>query len=256
MHGTASTCLAVFVASVAVACGSNESTAPQGTPTIERLEFAWTEVRAGDPLFLVAHLQPGERDVTERVLLQVSSGNSRTVSLDPFAGCGPVADEAHFPWAGCSDEALTTLVDASAGRVFVGFKEALAERGVDGRGTVLTSDTTTDRMKEWLRGEGVTITSEYLQPAVAAVMEPDEDLVARVRNHPNIAYVEPIFPGERVSGASGVSEPLVDLVRREGLVSVIPTNGSGIRIAPGDSLIATYRQPDGSTIVARARVHH
>jgi hypothetical protein len=101
-------------------------------------------------------------------------------------------------WSALSDAALAAEVGRACGRVFIGFREAGQSRGVDEWGRVLTSAGTVARMRQLVRERGVVIEHEYdLIPAVAGRMPVGLELVRELRHHPNVDYLEPIFPGTR-----------------------------------------------------------
>lgn len=102
------------------------------------------------------------------------------------------------PWAELTEAQLREEVERACGRVSIGFKEAEAARGVDEQGRVLTAPGTVARMKAYLVNLGVALELEYeLLPAVVARMPARQELVAELRSHPNVDYLEPAFPGTR-----------------------------------------------------------
>jgi hypothetical protein len=118
--------------------------------------------------------------------------------LAVLAGCAhdsPSAPPAPTPQA-LAAQALADSINAAGGRAFIGFKEAGTARGVDEKGRVLVSPETVNRMRQYVASQGITV--EYastLIPSVVARLRADGALVARLLAHPNIVYVEPIFPG-------------------------------------------------------------
>lgn len=89
-------------------------------------------------------------------------------------------------------------IDRACGRVFVGFKEEGAIRGVDPQGRSLTSAETVARMTTYLGEREITIQWAGVDlPHVSARMSARLDLVTELRRHPNVDYLEPIFPGAR-----------------------------------------------------------
>lgn len=114
------------------------------------------------------------------------------------AGCTPRPSQAAGAWRGLSDAELLAEVERACGRVFIGFKEADAARGVNEQGESTTSPETVVRMKSFVRERGVAIELEYeLMPTIAGWMPARLDLVAALRQHPNVDVIEPIFPGSR-----------------------------------------------------------
>lgn len=102
------------------------------------------------------------------------------------------------PWHELSDAELRIEIDMACGRVFVGFKEKGATRGVDPQGRSLTSAETFARMKVYLVERGITIDWAGIDlPHVSARMSARLALVTELRSHPNVDYLEPIFPGTR-----------------------------------------------------------
>jgi hypothetical protein len=119
---------------------------------------------------------------------------------DPTAAatCTPQPSNATGAWRGLSDAELLAEVERACGRVFIGFKETNASRGVNEQGENITSEETIVRMKAFVREHGVTIESEFrLIPTIAGRMPPRLDLVTTLRQHPNVDMIEPIFPGSR-----------------------------------------------------------
>jgi subtilisin family serine protease len=105
-------------------------------------------------------------------------------------------DRRNTRWWKMTDAELAQAVESAGGRVFIGFKEASAEGGVDNRGRVLTSAGVVRSIKEHLRSLNVAIEweSKSSMPMVGAKIP--VALVASLRAHPNIDYIEPIFPGK------------------------------------------------------------
>lgn len=103
------------------------------------------------------------------------------------------------PWWYMSDSELTAAVEAASGRVAVGFKNEGARGGVDRRGRVLASSQSEEEGKGFLRERGLTFDVEFeLLPAVSLTLPRGrEGLVAEIRAHPNVDYIEPLFPGTR-----------------------------------------------------------
>lgn len=96
-----------------------------------------------------------------------------------------------------SDEQLHARIKAAKGRVFIGFKEAGAQRGVGPHGEILASRETVQRMRTYLTNLGVRL--EYASasmPFVGAHVPDDFALIVILRQHENVDYIEPIFPGK------------------------------------------------------------
>ena len=129
-------------------------------------------------------------------------------SLAALAGCHAVLATADMscvqtrafskPWHDLSDAELRIEIDRACGRVFVGFKEEGSIRGVDPQGRSLTSAETVARMKSHLVEREITIEWAGIDlPHVSARMTARLELVTELRRHPNVDYLEPIFPGTR-----------------------------------------------------------
>ena len=114
------------------------------------------------------------------------------------AECEPQQSTATAPWNQLSDAQLHAEIQRACGRVFLGFKEADASRGVDEQGRSITSAETVARMKSYVLERGFTVEHEYqLIPTVAGRIPTRLDLVTELRSHPNIDNIEPLFPGAR-----------------------------------------------------------
>jgi len=111
--------------------------------------------------------------------------------------CDPSTATRQFaaPWAELSDSELRIEIERACGRVFVGFKEAAAARGVDSQGRSLTTQETVTRMKQYLLERGFSVEWAADLPHVTGRMSPRLELVGELRDHPNVDYLEPIFPG-------------------------------------------------------------
>lgn len=104
-------------------------------------------------------------------------------------------------YACLSDAALLREIARVDGQVFVGFKEAGSARGVDELGRSLTSEATSQATKRMLLGVGMTFTWQASTiPAVAGTIPLDRKLLALLRAHSNVDYIEPVtsgsFPGQ------------------------------------------------------------
>jgi len=131
-------------------------------------------------------------------VLLVWSGVTGCSASDELAGpCSPAASrQFSADWNQLSDAQLYGEVVAACGRVFVGFKEASATRGVDQYGHNLTSAETISRTKRYLIDRGFTFEWESSDlPHASARMPLSRELVSEMRRHSNIDYLEPIFPG-------------------------------------------------------------
>ena len=128
--------------------------------------------------------------------------------LAVLVGCDAVLDQSDMecvetrafarPWHELSNSELRIEIARACGRVFVGFKEEGAARGVDPQGRSLTSPETFARMKAYLTDRAISIEWAGIDlPHVTARMPAQVELVAELRSHPNVDYVEPIFPGTR-----------------------------------------------------------
>jgi hypothetical protein len=126
--------------------------------------------------------------------LPTDAGPAATAAVCVWEEARPASSLA---WSALSDAALAAEVERACGRVFIGFREAGQSRGVDERGRVLTSAETVARMRQLVRERGVVIEHEYDLPAIAGRMPVGLELVRELRHHPNVDYLEPIFPGTR-----------------------------------------------------------
>lgn len=164
----------------------------------------------------------------------------------PASAALPASAQEHAaPWRGMTDAELAGHVARAGGRVFIGFKELGAARGVDARGRVLVSEATVGRAKADLRARGLELEREYrLTPTVVARIP--AHLVPVLRKLPFVDVVEPIFPGERLAQSTPWS------VSQIGAPAVWPTTrGAGVKLlvidsgAPGShedlSVAARYR---------------
>lgn len=112
--------------------------------------------------------------------------------------CEPQQSTATVPWSQLSETQLHGEIQRACGRVFLGFKEADASRGVDEQGRSITSAETVARMKSYVLERGFSMEHEYqLIPTVAGRIPTSLELVSELRSHPNVDTVEPIFPGSR-----------------------------------------------------------
>jgi hypothetical protein len=200
---------------------------------LRSLQFTQSQAAVGQSLVLLAEPLAAGECSPQPVRLSVTSGAQDTAWL-------------RSPFDSLSDAEFTALIADLDGRVLIGFKEADAAQGVDETGHSITSVETVKRMKDWVRQQGMTIFFEYtLTPTIAATMAADVELVARVRGHENVDYLEPDMVGE-YTAAPGPE-------RSARLVTVIPTSAGGdgsLRVQPGDRVTAEYHQPDGSVLRA------
>ena len=228
-----------FGAAMGLSC-AQEVTAPRGEIMLESLQFARSEVQAGEPLIVIAQPATGESVVRQPLLVRTSSGGRQQTFVSP--------------WDGQTDKELTVAIAQWGGRAFIGFKEADARRGVDEHGFNITSSATVERMKQWVREQGMTITLEYqLTPTVVVLMAPDEQLVSRIRHHENVDHLEPVTVGSY--GAESEGGKTEDLPLR--LAAVIPTSpesGGRLSVRRGDTITAEYHQPNGAVLTATASI--
>jgi hypothetical protein len=249
-----------FIAIFGSAC-NQEVIAPVGDILLESLEFVSTEVDPGEPLILIGRTAAEEVIGPQPFVIRVSSGARLQGSLRAFVSdcfrqrvrAGESEQAAvRGCWAALSDEEIAALIGvASDNRVMIGFKEADAEWGVDEQGQNITSEETLDRMKEWVQKRGVVITREsVLIPSITGTMPARADLVASIRGHENIDYLEPSLPGEPFGG-------FPDGTGSRGVLIAILTRGRSVAehlVRSGDVVTAEYRQPDGSVLQATASV--
>lgn len=157
----------------------------------------------------------------------------------------PAAQEHAAPWSGMTDEELARHVEKAGGRVFVGFKEPGAARGVDGRGRVLVSRETVSRAKADLRARGLAFEMEYqLTPTVVTTIP--ASLVPVLRKLPFVDVVEPIFPGVRLAQSTPWS---VSQVRAPQTWAT--TRGAGVKVLIIDS--GTPASHEDLSVTARKR---
>ena len=98
---------------------------------------------------------------------------------------------AETPWRRMTETQLSAEIVKAGGRVFIGFKEALADRGVDELGRVFTSQATLVMAKASVRSLGIEITMEFgSMPHVVARMP--AHLLSQLRRNPLVEYVEPV----------------------------------------------------------------
>lgn len=112
--------------------------------------------------------------------------------------CTPGQSTTTMPWRQLPTPQLIAEVQRACGHVFIGFKEADAAYGEDEQGRSITSAETTARMKALLLERHVTFTEEFPNaPFIAGTMPIRPGLFIELRLHPNIDYIEPMFPGTR-----------------------------------------------------------
>lgn len=246
---------------VLAACRDEPLEPKAGTVVLERIEFVRSSARPGETLALTARLAAGEPMPNAPLSVRISTGSASTMIRLSVRGNCPrelTPEEVNArasAWASCSAEGLVAEIARAEGRVFIGFKEADAERGVDARGNVLVSPVTVERMKERLAALGIAVEHEYgLTPAVVAHMPVNPGLVSVLRTHPNVDYLEPVLPGDWGAEGAGLD---ARSGARDDLVGIVPTaatDGSELRVRVGDLVRATYRQPDGSLLTAQSRI--
>lgn len=235
-----------------IACQQQPLTPEPGEIMLESLQFTQSTARVGETLVLSARAEQGETASPQPVHLTTSSGERTAVLLNGQGSDCPknlTAEDFNSPvrisaWDSCSDVELTALIHDAQERAFIGFKEANADRGVDEKGRVLVSDETIEQMKAYVQTLGVTIRSNHDDaPYISATVPAKLSLISHIRNHPNIDYLEPIIPGERLAADSPVQSNLV-------LTAISPeiVAEAGISVESGTALTAEYRQPDGSIL--------
>jgi hypothetical protein len=202
---------------------------------LKSIQFAQSEVAAGEPLILIATPADPSSNVQAVFQLSASSGASRTDTLNV--------------WARMSDQEILNVLAQTGGRVAVGFKESGAERGVSPQGQNLTSAATVQHMREYIVSRGATIVDSGSDlPYVVANVPLSQPLVGSLRQHPNVDYFEPILPGERLGGTTQSANFLVSVT------ATGPHGATGLQVRSGDTVTAVYRQPDGTTLRTSAGV--
>jgi subtilisin len=148
------------------------------------------------------------------------------------------------PWRAMSDQELSAFVQRAGGRVFIGFKEPGATRGVDAQGRPLVGEGTINAAKRDLRSRGLTFEHEFtLAPTV--VTRIPAHLVPVLRRLPFVDNVEPILPGEWLSqtipwNVTRIASPRVWST----------TRGAGVKLLMIDSGISAH---EDLTWTARTR---
>ena len=169
-----------------------------------------------------------------------STDTSPAVAVAP----APAAQEA-APWRAMSDGELAENVERAGGRVFIGFKEPGAARGVDARGRVLVSAAAVARAKADLRARGLAFEHEFqLTPTVVARIP--AHLVPVLRRLPFVDVVEPIFPGKRLAQNVPWSVSQIEAPRVWST-----TRGAGVKVLIVDS--GTPSSHEDLPVVARRR---
>lgn len=237
-------CSLAFV--LAVAACSREPAAPSSSGTrLESLSFVSPSVAVGDPLILTASTATSV-SVPIAVDVTASSGSHVVAQL----GSWSATNDRLGPWSDMTAAELGAYFTASRGGGVIGFKEANAAAGVDSLGNSLVSDSTVARTTQWVEDQGITVTRRYgLIPAVVVdlPMPIDVQLITKIRTNANIDYLEPDVPlkfNQDPPSGAGV------------LGAVIATTGSatGLMVRSGDTVTATYVQPDGSKLSARVAI--
>jgi len=227
---------------------------PVGATVLTDLAFGTTEIDAGDST-IVYGVAAGQEAVPETVRLSTTQGAELTLELVPtlvpdssdpetWVQCGDGEKDGRSYWSACTNAQiaayLAKITDVT--NAIIGFKEADQERGVD-HGEVLVSDATVQLMKAWIEQVGISIEYEYvLSPSVAVHVPIDLELIGVVRGDPRIDYFEPNSVG---CWARGPCPPAPNL-----LVGVVDLSNLNPSPGPGTSLIAEYRQPEGSVLKA------
>ncbi|MGD2153104.1 MAG: S8 family serine peptidase [Gemmatimonadales bacterium] len=112
-------------------------------------------------------------------------------------GAAPV-EPVNTQWSRMSDEELTRAVEDANGRVFIGIKKPGAVRGVNTKGQVIVAAEVIADAKAALLARGLKLEREYrLIPAVVTTIAPQD--VRSLRHLPFVDYLEPIFPGRRLT---------------------------------------------------------
>lgn len=250
-HTSVSRMLVVATSGAALsALGCDPPTAPY-SGELESLAFAQSQVAVGAPVVLTgAAIGSATSAVRVGLQLTTSSGASLQAAL--------------APWKEMTDAEILAVLGQAGGRATLGFKEVGQSRGVDASGRVLVSPATVERMKAYIRSQGLTITYEYDMPAVAAQVPLDLAVVTRLRSHPNVDYLEPIIPGTYLSvfadgSPTAASAGTITEQSNQStvLATVVPTTGgagAGLRVRSGDVITATYRRADGEILSAVATV--
>lgn len=116
----------------------------------------------------------------------------KSLALVLTMACGADAPLGPRGEATRADAQLWAAIVQVDGRVSIGFKEANAARGVDATGRNVTSVETAHAMKRLLLSRGMTFSWQSSgQAAVSGRLPLDLALVAELRRHPNIDYLEP-----------------------------------------------------------------
>ncbi len=227
---------------------------PVGTTVLTALAFGATVIDAGESTILYG-VAAGQEAVPETVRLSTTQGAVLTLELvttlvqdstDPgsWVQCGDGEKDGRSPWSACTDAQIAAYLARihEVTNAIIGFKEAGQERGVD-HGEVLVSDATVQLMRAWIEQIGISIHHEYLlSPSVAVHVPIDLELIGTVRDEPRIDYFEPNSVG---CFARGPCPPAPNL-----LVGVVDLSNLNPPPSPGTSLIAEYRQPEGSVLKA------
>jgi hypothetical protein len=225
-----------------------------GTTVLTALSFGVPEIDAGGSTILYG-VASGQEAVPETVRLSTHQGAVLTLALAPtlvqdstdpgiWVRCGNGERDGRSPWSACTDAQIAAYLARiqEVTNAIIGFKEADQERGVD-HGKVLVSDATVQRMKAWIEQIGIRIVYEYLlSPSMAVHVPIDLELIGMVRDEPRIDYFEPNSVG---CWARGFCPPAPNL-----LVGVVDLSSLDPPPGPGTSLIAEYRQPEGSVLKA------
>lgn len=88
------------------------------------------------------------------------------------------------------------LISNANGKVSIGFKETGSGYGVDPQGRNVTSDETVATMRQLILSRGVEVSYDFkFIPAVIGRIPLSPALVAELRRHPNVDYLEPDVGG-------------------------------------------------------------
>lgn len=207
-------------------CGSAEA------PTAH-YKLSWIAVdggvKVGEPALLYA--QPVDTTDTGAVRVEIRiTGNPTTSVL------------LHRRWAGLPDDQLAAVINGGAccarGQAAIVIKEAGAPTAP---GAQPVSDSTFAADSAWVSSRMTITSADRGWPQFNVQMAATPQLVHDIRALPTVRYFEPTQfdpftdPGRYVDAA-----PLLAVVYTDAV--------HGVHVVAGDTLTATYTQPDGSTL--------